>query len=88
MVPDAVGYGSAINEKEHTIGLTKPADKNWKAALTYTRPASDQLVLNGPMDGHQVQMKLKSWDRDKFSWSIAASTGSTNTHFSVEKGAL
>jgi uncharacterized membrane protein YphA (DoxX/SURF4 family) len=60
------GYGSAINEKDHTIGLTKPADKNWKAALTYTRPAPDQLVLAGSMDGHQVEMKLKLMDRDKF----------------------
>ena len=60
------GYGSAINEKDHTIGLTKPADKNWKAALTYTRPAPDQLILAGSMDGHQVEMKLKLMDRDKF----------------------
>jgi hypothetical protein len=60
------GYGSAINEKDHTIGLTKPADKNWKASFTYSRPAPDQLVLNGSMDGHQVQMKLKLMDRDKF----------------------
>lgn len=60
------GYGSAINEKDHTIALTKPADKNWKATLTYTRPAPDQLVLSGPMDGHQVEMKLKLMDRDKF----------------------
>jgi hypothetical protein len=60
------GYGSAINEKDHSIGLTKPADKNWKASFTYTRPAPDQLVLNGSMDGHQVQMKLKLLDRDKF----------------------
>jgi len=60
------GYGSAINEKEHTITLTKAADKNWKATLTYTRPALDRLVLAGSMDGHQVEMKLKLMDRDKF----------------------
>jgi hypothetical protein len=60
------GYGSAINEKDHMIGLTKPADKNWKASFTYVRPAPDQLLLNGSMDGHQVQMKLKLLDRDKF----------------------
>ena len=60
------GYGAAINEKDHTIALTKAADKNWKAALTYTRPAPDQLVLAGSMDGHQVEMKLKLMDRDKF----------------------
>jgi hypothetical protein len=60
------GYGSAINEKDHTIALTKPADKNWKATLAYTRLAPDQLVLAGLMDGHQVEMKLKLQDRDKF----------------------
>jgi uncharacterized membrane protein YphA (DoxX/SURF4 family) len=59
------GYRSAINEKDHTITLTNPADKNWKAALTYTRPAPDQLVLAGSMDGHQLEMKLKLMDRDK-----------------------
>lgn len=60
------GYGSAINEKDHSIVLTKPADKNWKASLAYTRPATDQLVLAGTMDGHRVEMKLKLQDRDKF----------------------
>lgn len=60
------GYGSAFNEKDHTIALTKSADKNWKASLAYTRPAPDQLVLAGAMDGHQVELKLKLMDRDKF----------------------
>lgn len=60
------GFGSAIAEKESTLTLTKPADKNWKASFHYDRPAPDQLVLNGSMDGHQVQMKLKLLDRDKF----------------------
>ena len=60
------GYGSAINEKDKTLTLTKGSDKNWKANFTYVRPATDQLVLNGAMDGRQVQMKLKLLDRDKF----------------------
>ena len=60
------GYGAAINEKDHSIALTKGTDKIWKASFTYARPAPDQLVLNGSMDGHQVQMKLKLLDRDKF----------------------
>jgi hypothetical protein len=60
------GYGSAINDQNKTLTLTKPADKNWKASFTYTRLAPDQLVLDGAMDGHQVQMKLKLLDRDKF----------------------
>ena len=60
------GYGSAINEKDKTLTLTKGSDKNWKANFTYVRQATDQLILNGSMDGRQVQMKLKLLDRNKF----------------------
>ncbi len=60
------GYGSAINEKDKTLTLTKGSDKNWKANFTYVRQATDKLELNGSMDGHQVQMKLQLLDRDKF----------------------
>lgn len=60
------GYGSSINDQDKTLTLTKPADKNWKASFTYSRPAPDQLTLDGSMDGHQVQMKLKLLDRNKF----------------------
>lgn len=60
------GYGSSINDQNKTLTLTKPADKNWKASFTYSRPEPDQLILDGSMDGHQVQMKLKLLDRNKF----------------------
>ncbi|HVG89974.1 MAG TPA: DoxX family protein, partial [Alphaproteobacteria bacterium] len=60
------GFGSAISDKDKTLTLTKPADKNWQATFAFVRPTPDQLVLNGSMDGHQVQMKLKLQDRDKF----------------------
>ena len=60
------GFSSTIGEKDNTLTLTKAADKNWKANFTYSRPAPDQLLLNGSMDGHQVQMKLKFLDRGKF----------------------
>jgi len=59
-------YGSAINDKDKTLTLTKGSDKNWKANFTYSRPVADQLTFDGSMDGHQVQMKLKLLDRDKF----------------------
>jgi len=60
------GFGASISDTDKTLTLTKPADKNWKATFAFARPAPDQLVLNGSMDGHQVQMKLKLQDRDKF----------------------
>lgn len=60
------GFGSTINDKDKTISLTKPADKNWKASLSYDRPAQDQLMLDGSMNGHKVHMQLKLFDRNKF----------------------
>jgi hypothetical protein len=61
-----VFYASSISDKDNTLTLSKTADKNWKASFNYTRPAPDQLTLDGTMDGHKVQMQLKLMDRDKF----------------------
>jgi hypothetical protein len=60
------GFGSAISDTDKTLTLTKPADKNWRASFTYSRPAPDQLVLDGTMDGHKIQLRLKLQDSDKF----------------------
>jgi hypothetical protein len=60
-----IGYSSSINEQGRTLNLTKGNDKNWKTSFTYTRPAPNQLSLDGTMDGHKVQMQLKLFDRDK-----------------------
>jgi uncharacterized membrane protein YphA (DoxX/SURF4 family) len=60
------GYPSTISDQDKTLTLTKPTDKNWKASFTFTRPAPDQLTLEGSMDGHKIQMQLKLFDRDKF----------------------
>ncbi len=59
-------YVSSINDQGKTLTLTKPADKNWKATLSFARPAPDQLTLDGAMDGHKIQMQMKLLDRDKF----------------------
>ena len=58
-------YSSSINDKDQILTLTKPADKDWKATFAFRRPALDQLVLDGAMDGQKVQMQLKLFDRDK-----------------------
>jgi uncharacterized membrane protein YphA (DoxX/SURF4 family) len=60
------GFGASISDADKTLTLTKPADKNWKASFTFVRPAPDQLVLIGTMDGHKIQLQLKLQDRDKF----------------------
>ena len=59
-------YGTSINVNTKTLALTKDADKNWKASLSYQRPAEDQLILDGNMDGRKVHMQLQLFDRKKF----------------------
>ena len=58
-------YGASINVKERTLALTKNDDKNWKAKFAFQRPAADQLMLDGNMNGHQLQMQLQLFDREK-----------------------
>ncbi len=41
-------------------------DKNWKAASHSSRPAGNQLILDGRMDNHQVHMELQLTDRNSF----------------------
>jgi len=60
------GFGASISDTDKTLTLTKPADKSWKATFAFVRPAPDQLVLDGEMDGHKIRLQLKLQDRDKF----------------------
>jgi hypothetical protein len=59
-------FAAVIDANARTIALTKPSDKNSNAALTYVRPAPDQLILDGTMDSHKVHMQLQLFDRNKF----------------------
>lgn len=59
-------YRASINTAEKTLVLTKGADKNWKAALSFQRPVQNQLVVEGRMDDHQVHMELQLTDPNKF----------------------
>jgi hypothetical protein len=60
------GYGVTIDTKARTLVLAKAADKNWKANFSYAQPASDELVLDGLMDGHKIHAALQLFDRSKF----------------------
>jgi hypothetical protein len=55
-----------IDQEGKTIELTKTDDKNWKATLSFARPAPDRLTLNGAMDGNQLAMDLRLMDREQF----------------------
>jgi hypothetical protein len=58
-------FDCSIADKDKTLTLTKSGDKNWKARFTFDRPAPDQLILEGAMDGHTVHIQLKLFDRSK-----------------------
>jgi hypothetical protein len=61
-----VRYNAAINSNDKTIMLTKSADKNWKGDFTYQRPAENQLILDGKMDGHKIHMEMQLLERGQF----------------------
>lgn len=60
------GHGVTIDEKGKALVLTDNKEKNWKANFSFERPAADQLILDGTMDGHAVHMQLKLEDRNRF----------------------
>ena len=59
-------YNATINSQDKTITLAKNGDANWKGEFTYERPAENQLVLDGKMDGHKVHMEMQLVDRGQF----------------------
>ena len=59
-------YFDSINLNDKTLTLTKTSDKNAGGNLIFQRPAQDRLILDGPMDGHQVHMELQLVDPNKF----------------------
>jgi uncharacterized membrane protein YphA (DoxX/SURF4 family) len=60
------GFDAAIDTKAKTLVLTKPSDKSYKASLAFDRPAPDQLVFDGRMDGHNIHMQMHLKDRKDF----------------------
>ena len=60
------GHPATINLTEKTMVLTSDADKNWKANFAIDRPAPDQLILDGDMDGHKTRLHLKLLDLKRF----------------------
>ena len=48
------------------IRLPSPAPRGQNLTLTVTRPASDQLFLDGPIDGHPTHIQFRLQDRTKF----------------------
>ena len=61
-----MSIGSTIDTGAKSISLTRRADQNWAAALSFDRPSPDRLTLSGEMDGKKIQMRLRLYPREKF----------------------
>jgi len=59
-------YGATIDMKAGSVALMKSSDKNWKAAFSFSQPATGKLILDGEMDGHKIHAQLELFDRSKF----------------------
>jgi len=59
-------YGAVIDVYKHALSLTKGNSRHWKAEFTFERPAQDQLILEGQMDGHKIHAQLALVDFDTF----------------------
>jgi uncharacterized membrane protein YphA (DoxX/SURF4 family) len=58
-------YSSSIDEKAGTLTLKKRHSQDVAAQFSFSRPAHDQLLLDGFLDGHKIQAQLKLLDLDQ-----------------------
>jgi hypothetical protein len=59
-------YGAAIDTSSRTFDLTRSASRRWRAHFVYEQPSPDRLIVNGEMDGHQVEVHLRRVEFDTF----------------------
>jgi len=59
-------YSAVIDTKKNTLALTQRRAANAKLNFTFARPAPDQLILDGPIDGHKTHIQLRLKDRNQF----------------------
>jgi hypothetical protein len=57
-------YGVSLDTAARTLLLSKGESVNWRSTFTFERPAEDQIILKGEMDGHDIQMKLQRLEFD------------------------
>jgi len=59
-------YIAALDAKENSLALTENGAKEPKAKLKFQRPAPNELLLDGILDGHNIHAHLQLVDREKF----------------------
>src|SRR5262249_34027841 len=59
-------YGVSIDAQQNTLALTKGHSRTWQSHFAFQRPDSDELILEGEMDGHIIQVRLERLQLDTF----------------------
>jgi hypothetical protein len=59
-------YVLKLDEGRKTLALTRRDDPAWKSALSYQRPAADQLRIEGTFDGRKIRASLHRIETPKF----------------------
>jgi uncharacterized membrane protein YphA (DoxX/SURF4 family) len=65
-------YGATIDAARQTVTLRKGQSRLWQSLFAYRRPADDQLVMDGEMDGHTIHAVFRLVPRD--TWRLLNST--------------
>ena len=59
-------YGLGLYETQGAMYLGKREDRKWSATLNYKRPSPNEMVLDGPMDGHTYHAVLHKAEAPSF----------------------
>jgi hypothetical protein len=59
-------YGAELNDRYRTLVLRKGQSRTWRSSFLYERPARDQLLLKGEMDGQAIEARLRLVELDTF----------------------
>jgi hypothetical protein len=63
---DTFSYFNVAMNAHRTLVLTRADDKDWKAILSFQRPARDRLIMDGQVAGRPVHLELQQVDRNQF----------------------
>ncbi len=61
-----IRYGAAVDVQARMLALTKGHSRSWHSNFRFERPSEDQLLLEGQIDGYQINVKLQRVEFDTF----------------------
>jgi hypothetical protein len=59
-------YGAVVDLDRNALALTKGASTSWKAVFNVARLPDDRLIIEGEMDGHRIEARLRRVEFDAF----------------------